>query len=90
MKGLEFKFLCLGLIAVMFFSSGCVSAQKTKKMDELQAQIAQLTQKLNDKEAQLQGAEAACQSALQALQNELQECKTQQVSSPVEVQENLK
>ena len=81
MRGL----ICLGLIAVMLFSSGCASTQKTKRIEELETQVAELTQAMKEKDEQLQSS----QELFEELQNELDKYKTQLESSE-EVEESLK
>ena len=81
MKGLRFKVLCLCLITVMLFSSGCASAQKKKRIDDLETQVSQLTQSMRGKDAELVKCQESLENikmqllTLEELQNELDKCR---------------
>jgi hypothetical protein len=92
MKGWLFKAFSLCLITLMLCASGCASGKQAKRIDELEAQVAGLSealaakdielqnsqQSLNQKDTQLKAMESSHQDALAELQNQLDKYKTGQ------------
>ena len=88
MKGAYFKLLCLGLITVMLFSTGCASGKRVKKIQDLKGQVMQLTQTLQEKEAELATLQASLddmqssyEGSLAALESELEKYKAAQAAA---------
>ena len=81
MKGLQFKFFCLCLIAVMLSGSGCVTMKEKKRIEDLEMQVSGLTRTIRDKDRQLQRCQELLSDMkmqlqrLDELQNELDECR---------------
>ena len=87
MRGL----ICLGLIAVMLFSSGCASMQKTKRIQELELRVNQLNEAvqqrdeqlrnlqnlLDSKDMQIRSMESSYQSSIKELQGQIKKYKAQ-------------
>ena len=87
MKGLEFKVLCLGLIMIMLFSSGCASTQKMKRIEDLEKQVAGLTQAIGERDEQLLRANSLLSDRdtllqrIEELESQLNNCRKQLKSS---------